>query len=230
MASLFEEFTNLIKAKLPALNLSEDGHCIILFELNKPVGENPKAASQEQVWIVRTSSDLLLLRDKFAGFDVITLDIKTSIEPGEGFKVGIGLGVEGLIAYIPIPHTLVEDGTLLPDQLFLFEVVNTLDLKSKKFIVHNAKFKFAWFKLHAGIELKFDWDTFLASKLLQQNMPEDLEKLPIHGLDVTPWSLSYKSMKTFQAVDLDSASNYCAKDVLYTYQISQTQKKAMAAS
>ena len=236
MASFFEEFTSLMKAKLPSLNLSEADQCFIMVELNKPVAENPKATSQEQVWVVRTSSDLLLLRDKLAGFDVITIDIETSsLEPREGYIVGIGLGIEGLVAYIPIAHALPEDGTLLPDQLSLFEVVNTLDLKSRKFIAHNAKFKLVWFKFHAGIELQFDWDTFLASKLLQPDMtkdlePEDLESVAIRELDIAPWSLSTKSMDAFQTVDLGTASNYCGKDVLYTYRISQTQKKAMAAS
>ena len=231
MASLFEEFTSLLKAKLPSLNLSEADQCFIMAELNKPVAENPKAASHEQVWIVRTSLDLLLLRDKLAGSDVIALDIETSsLEPRDGFIVGIGLGIEGLVAYIPIAHTLAEDNTLLPDQLPFIEVVSTLDLKSKKFIAHNAKFEFAWFKFHAGIDLQFDWDTFLASKLLQPNMAADLENVAIRELDVAPWSLSTKSMDAFQTVDLGTASNYCGKDVLYTYQISQTQKKAMAAS
>ncbi|MEN9672467.1 MAG: hypothetical protein RL553_732 [Planctomycetota bacterium] len=231
MASFFEEFTSLMKAKLPSLNLSEADNCFILAELNKPVAENPKATSQEQVWVVRTSLDLLLLTEKLAGFDVITIDIETSaLEPREGFIVGIGLGVEGLVAYIPIGHTLAEDNTLLPDQLSLFEVVSILDLKSKKFIAHNAKFEFAWFKFHAGIDLQFEWDTLLAAKLLKPNMVADLESVAIRELDVAPWSLSTKSMDAFQTVDLVTASNYCGKDVLYTYQISQTQKKAMVAS
>ena len=231
MASFFEEFTGLMKAKLPSLNLSEADQCFIMAELNKPVVENPKATSQEQVWVVRTSLDLLLLKDKLAVSDVITLDIETSsLEPREGFIVGIGLGVEGLVAYIPIAHALPEDGTLLPDQLSLFEVVNTLDLKSKKFIAHNAKFEFAWFKFHAGINLEFDWDTLLAAKLLQPNMAADLENVAIRELDVAPWSLSSELMNAFQAVGLNVASSYCGKDVLYTYQISQTQKKAMGAS
>ena len=236
MASFFEEFTSLMKAKLPSLNLSEADQCFVLAELDKPVAENPKATSQEQVWVVRTSLDLLLLRDKLANFDVITIDIETSsLEPKDGFIVGVGLGIEGLVAYIPIAHALPEDGTLLPDQLSLFEVVNTLDLKSKKFIAHNAKFELTWFKFHAGIDLQFDWDTFLASKLLQPDMtkdlePADLEKVAIRELDVTPWSLSLKSMNAFQSVDLSIASSYCGKNVLYTYQISQTQKKAMGAS
>lgn len=231
MASFFEEFTSLMKAKLPSLNLSEADSCFILAELNKSVAENPKATSQEQVWVVRTSLDLLLLRDKLAGSDVITIDIETfSLEPRDGFIVGIGLGVEGLVAYIPIAHTLPEDGTLLPNQLSLFEVVSTLDLKSKKFIAHNAKFEFEWFKFHAGIDLQFEWDTFLASKLLQFDLPADLEKLALRELDVAPWSLNFESMNAFQAVDLVIASSYCAKDVLYTYQISQTQKKVMVAS
>ena len=231
MASFFEDFTSLMKAKLPSLNLSEADQCFILAELNKPVAENPKATSQEQVWIVRTSLDLLLLRDKLAVSDVVTLDIETSsLEPNKGYIVGVGLGIEGLVAYIPIAHALPEDGTLLPDQLSLFEVVSTLNLKSKKFIAHNAKFELTWFKFHAGIDLQFEWDTFLASKLLQPNLPADLEKLAIRELDVAPWSLSTKSMNAFQAVDLVIASSYCAKDVLYTYQISQTQKKVMVAS
>ncbi|MCY2941968.1 MAG: hypothetical protein NTV50_09925 [Planctomycetota bacterium] len=231
MASFFEEFTNLMKAKLPSLNLSEADKCFILAELNKPVAENPKATSQEQVWVVRTSLDLLLLRDKLANFDVITIDIETSsLEPDKGYIVSVGLGIEGLVAYLPIAHTLPEDDTLLPNQLSLFEVVSTLDLKSKKFIAHNAKFEFAWLKLHAGIDLQLEWDTFLASKLLQPNLPADLEKLAIRELDVAPWSLSSESMSAFQSVDLAIASSYCAKDVLYTFQISQTQKKAMVAS
>ena len=108
--------------------------------------------------------------------------------------------------------------------------MSTLDLKSKKFIAHNAKFEFAWLKLHAGIDLQLEWDTFLASKLLQPNLPADLEKLAIRELDVGPWSLNFESMNAFQSVDLAIASSYCAKDVLYTFQISQTQKKAMVAS
>ena len=231
MASFFEEFTSLLKAKLPSLNLSEADKCFIMAELNKPVAENPKATSQEQVWVVRTSLDLLLLSDKLADSDVVTIDIETSsLEPRKGYIVGIGLGIEGLVAYIPIAHALPEDGTLLPDQLSLFEVVSTLDLRSKKFIAHNAKFEFAWFKFHAGIDLQFDWDTLLAAKLLKPNMAADLENVAIRELDVAPWSLSTKSMDAFQTVDLGTASNYCGKDVLYTYQISQTQKKAMAAS
>lgn len=231
MASFLEEFTSLMKAKLPSLNLSEADQCFMMAELNKPVVENPKATSQEQVWIVRTNLDLLLLRDRLASSGVITLDIETSSkEPNNGYIVGVGLGIEGLVAYIPIAHTSTEDSTLLPDQLSLFEVVNTLDLKSKKFIAHNAKFEFAWLKFHAGIDLQFDWDTFLASKLLQPNMAADLESVAIRELDVAPWSLSTKSMDAFQTVDLAIASSYCAKDVLYTFQISQTQKKAMVAS
>ena len=231
MASLFEDFTNFMKKKLPSLNQSEADQCFILADLNKPLVEPLKTTQKDQVWVVRTKEDLLLLKDKLTDSDVITIDIETfSLEPREGYIVGIGLGIEGLVAYIPIAHALPEDGTLLPDQLSLFEVVSTLDLKSKKFIAHNAKFEFGWIKFHAGIDLQFDWDTFLASKLLQPNLPADLEKLAIRELDVAPWSLSSESMNTFQAVGLNVASSYCGKDVLYTYQISQTQKKAMAAS
>ena len=230
MASLFEDFTNFMKKKLPSLNQSEADHCFILADLNKPLVEPLKTTQKDQVWIVRTKEDLLLLRDKLADSDVITIDIETSsLEPREGYIVGIGLGIEGLVAYIPIAHTLPEDGNLLPDQLSLFEVVNTLDLKSKKFIAHNAKFELTWFKFHAGIDLQFDWDTFLASNLLQPDMAADLEKVAIRELDVTPWSLSLKSMNAFQSVDLSIASSYCGKNVLYTYQISQIQQKAMAA-
>ena len=235
MASLFEDFANFMKKKLPSLNQSEADQCFILADLNKPLVEPLKTTQKDQVWIVRTKEDLLLLRDKLGDSDVITLDIETSsLEPREGFIVGIGLGIEGLVAYIPIAHTLAEDNILLPDQLSLFEVVSTLDLKSKKFISHNAKFKLAWFKFYAGVELQFDWDTFLASKLFQPDMtkdlePEDLERVAIRELDVTPWSLSPRSMNAFQSVDLSIASSYCGKNVLYTYQISQTQKKAMAA-
>ena len=231
MASLFEDFTNFMKKKLPSLNQSEADHCFILADLNKPLVEPLKTTQKDQVWIVRTKEDLLLLRDKLADSDVITIDIETSsLEPREGLIVGIGLGIEGLVAYIPIAHALPEDGTLLPDQLSLFEVVSTLDLKSKKFIAHNAKFELTWFKFRAGINLEFYWDTLLAAKLLQPDLPADLEKLAIRELDVTPWSLSSESMDAFQTVDLGTASSYCGKDVLYTYQISQTQKKAMAAS
>ena len=220
-----------MKKKLPSLNQSEADQCFILADLNKPLVEPIKTIPQDQVWIVRTKEELLLLRDKLADSDVITLDIETSsLEPREGLIVGIGLGIEGLVAYIPIAHALPEDGTLLPDQLSLFEVVSTLDLKSKKFIAHNAKFEFAWFKFHAGINLEFDWDTLLAAKLLQPDLPADLEKLAIRELDVTPWSLSSESMDAFQTVDLGTASSYCGKDILYTYQIAQTQKKSMAAS
>ena len=231
MASLFEDFTNFMKKKLPSLNQSEADQCFILADLNKPLVEPLKTTQKDQVWVVRTKEDLLLLKDKLTDSDVITIDIETfSLEPREGYIVGIGLGIEGLVAYIPIAHALPEDGTLLPDQLSLFEVVSTLDLKSKKFIAHNAKFEFAWFKFHAGIDLQFDWDTFLASKLLQPNMAADLENVAIHELDVTPWSLNPRSMNAFQSVDLSIASSYCGKNVLYTYQISQTQKKAMGAS
>ena len=235
MASLFEDFTNFMKKKLPSLNQSEADQCFILADLNKPLVEPLKTTQKDQVWVVRTKEDLLLLKDKLTDSDVITIDIETfSLEPREGYIVGIGLGIEGLVAYIPIAHALPEDGTLLPDQLSLFEVVSTLDLKSKKFIAHNAKFEFAWFKFHAGIDLQFNWDTFLASKLLQPDMtkdlePADLEKVAIRELDVTPWSLSLESMNAFQSVDLSIASSYCGKNVLYTYQISQIQQKAMAA-
>ena len=231
MASLFEDFATLMKKKLPSLNQSEADQCFILADLNKPLVEPLKTTQKDQVWIVRTKEELLLFRDKLADSDVVTIDIETSsLEPRKGYIVGIGLGIEGLVAYIPIAHALPEDGTLLPDQLSLFEVVSTLDLRSKKFIAHNAKFEFAWFKFHAGIDLQFDWDTLLAAKLLKPNMAADLENVAIRELDVAPWSLSTKSMDAFQTVDLGTASNYCGKDVLYTYQISQTQKKAMAAS
>ena len=230
MASLFEDFATLMKKKLPSLNQSEADQCFILADLNKPLVEPLKTTQKDQVWIVRTKEELLLFRDKLADSDVVTIDIETSsLEPREGFIVGIGLGIEDLFAYIPIAHTLAEDNTLLPDQLSLFEVVSTLDLKSKKFIAHNAKFGFAWFKFHAGIDLQFEWDTLLASNLLQPGMAADLEKVAIRELDVTPWSLSPRSMNAFQSVDLSIASSYCGKNVLYTYQISQIQQKAMAA-
>ena len=215
MASLFEDFATLMKKKLPSLNQSEADQCFILADLNKPLVEPLKTTQKDQVWIVRTKEELLLFRDKLADSAVVTIDIETSSpEPREGFIVGIGLGIEGLVAYIPIAHTLAEDNTLLPDQLSLFEVVNTLDLKSKKFIAHNAKFEFAWFKFHAGINLEFDWDTLLAAKLLQPNMAADLENVAIRELDVAPWSLSSELMNAFQAVGLNVASSYCGKDVL----------------
>ena len=56
MESLFELFTNLKKRKLPSLKLSEDDRRFKLSEFNKPVTENPKTASHEQVWIVRPNA------------------------------------------------------------------------------------------------------------------------------------------------------------------------------
>jgi DNA polymerase I-like protein with 3'-5' exonuclease and polymerase domains len=177
--------------------------------------------------VVRDRSDLKQIAAHLKDLTEVAIDIETStLNPGDGEIVGVGLSAGTTNYYLAISHRLAV-GTLLSDQLPLDVIVKVLQLDRLPLIAHNAKFEFRWLRRHAGITCSFIWDVMLAARLLASDLPADLKCLASRELDVPDWSLPKEEIEAVQFLPVERVARYCAKDCRYTLELYRRQRECL---
>jgi len=107
-------------------------------------------------------------------------------------------------------------------KFYLKRMIEKINSKTRWRVAQNGKFDNRWLKHHIGIAPRMNWDTMLASHLLNENTPNDLEYLSQTMLGMPP----YKGKITFSGDKLSSLKemgDYCGEDCCNTYRIAQKQ-------
>ncbi len=185
--------------------------------------------------IIYTKKDLNDLINNLLQFETnespVSIDTETThLNPSLAELVGIGIcWGEGKqdIAYIPIGHkTPSELKNKNDSQLSLIDVINLISpwLSSKKHpkVLQNAKYDRMVFLSH-GIPLEgVIMDTLLGDYIRDATNKHSLEEISKREFNYIP--KSFKEIvpkgKTFDYVDIETASKYCGMDVYLTRKIS----------
>ena len=178
-----------------------------------------------EIVMVRTHSELDSAVEYLSDLDEIAVDIETSgFDPQTDTIVGIGLGTDERVHYVPIAHVDAR-GNMVSGQLPEVAALDALRpvLESKRVIVHNAKFECAWFE-SKGIRLRLYWDTMVSDYLLKSHEKHSLKAAAVRELDVPDWSLGEEEIGDIASAPIEKAARYCGQDVRRTWELYQNQK------
>jgi len=197
------EFTRLMKAEIPAAEVSQEG--FVLVQNEEELAEVIKLLKK---------ADCMVLDTETSDLDPLTADL-----------VGLSVCVTSKQAfYIPVGHRN-ESGDLLPGQLAKKVVLKTLkpylEDKSLPKLGHNLKFDYAIIKQQGeDVTLKSPmWDTMIACYLLDPGRRtfklDDLcrEILDLKMTTFTEVTKGDKRPEAFVYVSLEDAKNYSCEDV-----------------
>lgn len=166
-----------------------------------------------------------LCREKIIAVDTET----TGVDVYTDVIVGISITLPSIDkhVYIPVSH---ENGEQLDREFVLEGLAPILNDEGIGKVLHNAIFDIAMFRRH-GYDLKgVRWDTMTAMHLLNENEPSfKLKDLAPKYLGVESDTFAELFGKTrFDAVPLDIALVYAAKDTDLTWRLYDFQRKHMA--
>lgn len=147
--------------------------------------------------------------DEFAP-DAAIATISVSPKPGVSFVV-------------PIHHP--ETPFKHPERV-LKTIANALAYTGAKRIAHNAKFDDRWIIHHTGSPVYADFDTMVASHVLDENRFKSLKFLGQLMLGVDPWGIDVSDGKAMTE-PLRKVALYNAKDTAYTLALYETFKKQL---
>ena len=178
--------------------------------------------------------------DKAIEKKIIAVDTETTgentLDPITAKLLGLCLYTPGeQQAYIPVNH-LDLDGNLLPNQLTEQDCRKQLQrlVDAHTYILmHNGKFDYKVIKCTCNIEVKPNWDTLIAAKLLNENENDaGLKAQYIQKIDPTQEKYSLDNLFStvnWAQVKPDIFAYYAATDSLMTYKLYEWQKPRLEA-
>lgn len=131
-------------------------------------------------------------------------------------------------AYIPVNHVNLQTGELLADQCTESDIHEELErLKDTTIIMHNGKFDYEVIKCTCNTELKIDWDTMIAARILNENERAGLKQQYIQKID--PSIEKYSIEQLFEGIEYSKFppelfALYAATDAFMTYKLYEWQK------
>lgn len=208
--------------KFPSLGLEFDSDLRYFSRLVMGVGI-PKDFKWE---IVDTSNKVALMLDAVKRTCEMAYDIETTglKNPKTGKIHMIGVAIKGMCYVIPLetphfPHFAFDKQELL----------NALLCKSNNIfhIAHFAKFDNRWLRIRGKVEPYVDYDTYLASYVLNVNIPHGLKHLAKMFLDAIDYDegIEFKEELTYE--EFMAMAEYCALDVYYTLKLFYLTKKEL---
>lgn len=176
--------------------------------------------------------------DKSIACGTLAVDTETnnSLDPITCKLMGLCLYYPGgKQAYVSINHIDPDTRMRLPWQLTENDVKAELQrvVDAKTYILmHNAKFDYQVLKCTCGVEIKADWDTLIASQLINENESASLKEQYI--LHIDPEQEKYSINKLFDKMEYAifpprTFAMYAATDSLMTYRLYEYQKPIMEA-
>lgn len=176
--------------------------------------------------IIREWHDLARLKDDISINGSVTLDIETNtLNPwGEGSLINcIGLGTRRNQWIIPLSH--IESPFPFPGEqkaimLFLDQL-----LKGKRIYTHGGKFDCLFLKVKHGVIWKINFDSLMASFLLDENGTHRLKLLASIFYGAPNYDLEKK--EKIGGAPLEVLAEYCAKDIYYTRKLAIGLRKKL---
>lgn len=189
----------------------------------------------DNVAVIYDKAEFFSYIDRGIASGTMAVDTETnnSLDPLTCKLMGLCLYYPGgKQAYVPVNH-VGKDGERLRGQLSEADVREGLErlIGAKAYIImHNAKFDYQVLKCTCGVEVKADWDTLIASQLINENESASLKAQYI--LHVDPDQEKYSIENLFEKMEYaifppEVFALYAATDSLMTYKLYEYQKPIM---
>lgn len=203
---------------------------VITENVNKVLGKQA-----DNISVIYGKDEFLSYIDAGIASGAMAVDTETnnSLDPLTCKLMGLCLYYPGgKQAYIPVNH-VGKDGVRLPRQLTEEDIKEGLKrlVDAKTYILmHNAKFDYQVLKCTCGIEVKADWDTLIASQLINENESASLKEQYI--LHIDPSQEKYSINHLFDKMEYavfppEVFALYAATDSLMTYKLYEYQRPIM---
>src|SRR5690606_13784908 len=107
----------------------------------------------------------------------------------------------------------------VPSYIPLMEAINeVIDRKQPYVVAQNGKFDSTWWRVKSGYKIEIDFDTMLASHILDENRAHGLKFLTQLYFGIDDYDIDIGT-KTGQTKNFMKLAEYGAKDVFYTREI-----------
>ncbi len=186
-----------------------------------------------EILVIRSKEDLVKYVDNIINDGVWAFDTETtnSLDPYTGKVLGLCLySPNQKSAYVPIWHVDPVTDELLPNQVTDEDCKEQLQrIKDAKIftVMHNGKFDYKFTKKSVGVPLNIDWDTMIASRMIDENeltaglkwqYKEHVD--PNHPL----YDIEELFPVPYKYVDPEIFALYSATDAMMTYKLFLYQK------
>lgn len=204
---------------------------LITEEVNRVLGHYA-----DETVVISTKDSLIEYIDKAILNGEISIDTETnnSLDPLTCKLMGPCVYTPGMKnAYIPINHVDIKTEQRLEWQLtedFIREQFQRLVDNNVKIIMHNAKFDYEVIACTCNIKLPIYWDTYIASRLIDENEKAGLKEQYI--MHINPEQEKYSIEKLFEKVQYallppSLFALYAATDSKMTYDLYKYQKEIL---
>lgn len=189
----------------------------------------------DNITVIKNEAEFSQYIESAIASGVVAIDTETnnSLDPLTCKLMGLCLYYPGgKQAYIPINHT-DKDGIRLPWQLTEDDCKRHLQRirdADTYILMHNAKFDYQVLKCTCGIEMYADWDTLIASKLIEEDESGSLKEQYILHVDSEQEKYSIGSLfekLPYATFSPELFALYAATDALMTYKLYEYQKPIM---
>ena len=168
---------------------------------------------------------------------VIAIDTETnnSLDPISCKLMGLCLYTpEEKQVYVPVNHVNVY-GEKLSNQLSESDIKDVLSMidDDNQIIMHNGKFDYQVILKTCGIPLRIDWDTMIASQLLDENSPAGLKYQYITHIDPSIEKYNIEALfkkEKYEIFPPELFALYAATDAFMTYKLYLFQLEMMKNS
>lgn len=211
-------------SKLPALQ----------SDLKRLRNEIDGVKHKEPKWAVVTFKNIGQFVDAFANAGEFSYDVETtSLFPydGKGKVRCLSIGLEDCSWVIPLemPGTSWE----LALQIQFLKALEAMVKEDKKCaIAQNGKFDQHWLKIYYGINFGLDFDTIIASHILDENTDHDLKYLARTELDAPEYDLPLKEKLGSELHTEEGRERYlryAAFDAAYTLRLKRIYARRLQA-
>lgn len=219
-----------VKSKKVSL---EDKMDLISKEVIRVLGKQA-----DNITVLKTEEELSSYIDNAIASGTVAVDTETnnSLDPLTCKLMGLCLYYPGgKQAYVPINHADKEGNRLtwqLTEEDCRRHLQRMKDAKTR-ILMHNAKFDYQVIKCTCGIEVFADWDTLIASKLIDENESGSLKEQYILHIDPEQEKYSIEGLfekLPYAAFSPELFAFYAATDALMTYKLYEYQKSIMESA
>ena len=192
---------------------------------------------KENTVVIKTRSELHRYIDRAISNGVIAIDTETnnSLDPISCKLMGPCIYTPGeKNAYIPLNHINLETRERLPWQLTendIREEFQRINDSGIEIIMHNGKFDYQVIKCTCHIDMRIDWDTLIAARLLNENERAGLKEQYISKIDPSIEKYSIEHLFEgieYAVVDPEIFALYAATDSFMTYKLKVWQAEQFA--
>ena len=192
---------------------------------------------KDNTLVIKTKEQLHKYIDCALSNGVIAIDTETnnSLDPISCILMGPCIYTPGQKnAYIPLNHINPTTRERLPWQLTeqdIKEEFQRINDSKTEIVMHNGKFDYQVIKCTCGLELRVDWDTLIAARLLNENERAGLKEQYISKIDPSIEKYSIEHLfegVEYAVVDPEIFALYAATDSFMTLKLKDWQAEQFA--